>query len=345
MCNIAGYVGTKPAAPILIEMMKAEEGIQGGYYTGIATIHEGKMYYAKVVGDTEKLLRETDAASFPGTVGFIHSRSKGGGGIEWGHPFVSERDGEIITAYVGNGGQGFFRPMRHLLDKRGDELLKLGYNMRSRDRFSTSYPTLSDGTCVHMSDIMCQEIQYYMDQGMSASDAMETAFHTIPGELAGLTLTLAEPESIAFSRSNMPMYVGFSDHGAYLASTALAFPRDAREASLLPPQSSGTVYKTSYTVKPYAEKIANMGFIDDEKTAEAYRIICSLLEEGDKTCADLYKSVYPLFDGYDYYDSEPLTYNIMQTLANAGKLEWKVVTVPGVYDGITAPLTRYWLKK
>ena len=31
MCNIAGYVGTKRAAPILLEMMKKEEGFAGGY--------------------------------------------------------------------------------------------------------------------------------------------------------------------------------------------------------------------------------------------------------------------------------------------------------------------------
>ena len=45
MCNIAGYVGNQPAAPILLEMLRKQEGLAGGYYTGIATIHEGKMYY------------------------------------------------------------------------------------------------------------------------------------------------------------------------------------------------------------------------------------------------------------------------------------------------------------
>ena len=41
MCNIAGYVGNKPAAPILLEMLRNQEGLAGGYYTGIATRHEG----------------------------------------------------------------------------------------------------------------------------------------------------------------------------------------------------------------------------------------------------------------------------------------------------------------
>ena len=62
MCNIAGYVGRETAAPRLIDMMQREEGFAGGYYTGIATFHEGRIYTAKVVGGLDRLLAETDAA-------------------------------------------------------------------------------------------------------------------------------------------------------------------------------------------------------------------------------------------------------------------------------------------
>ena len=65
MCNIAGYVGTKQASPILLEMMRAQEGFCGGYYTGIATICEGKLYYAKLTGDTARLEALTEAANLP----------------------------------------------------------------------------------------------------------------------------------------------------------------------------------------------------------------------------------------------------------------------------------------
>ena len=61
MCIIAGYTGDKPAAPIIIEMLKKTEYIDGGLSTGIATIHEGKLYMRKVVGDVDTLIRETDA--------------------------------------------------------------------------------------------------------------------------------------------------------------------------------------------------------------------------------------------------------------------------------------------
>ena len=343
MCNMAGYVGEFRAAPILIEMMKREEGIQGGYQTGIATYHEGKIYYAKITGDTDRLTALTNAAALPGNIGIMHSRSQGSGLDEWAHPFVSENDGVIRSAYIANGGQGFFRKDRPKLEKRAEELLALGYNMRSREKMETSYPTLSDGTAVHMTDIMCQEIQFNMDSGLDGAASMDKAFHDLPGELAGLLLSLAEPEHITFSRSNMPLYVGFSSHGGYIASTALAFPEDADRVAQISSFVSGRLCKDSYTLIPYKTPIANMGQINDRRTQEAYNIIVSLLREGNKSCADLYKAVYPLFDGYDYYDAEPLTYNVMQTLMKEGRLRTEIIRRPGKLDGITAPQNRYWL--
>ena len=346
MCNMAGYVGKLNAAPILIEMMKAEEGIQGGYQTGIATVSEGKIAYEKLTGDTDHLVANTPASSLLGNIGIMHSRSKCGkaGGREWAHPFVSERDGVIRNAYIANGGQGFFRKDKPKLERRAEELLALGYNMRSRDRFETSYPTLSDGTCVHMTDVMCQEIQYRIDSGMDTVEAMDSAFHYIPAELAGLLIVPEAPDYITFSRTNMPLYVGFSSHGGYIASTALAFPKDVKRIAMIPSFTSGRLYADRYELIPYKEEIGNMGQINDRRTAQAYDMIVGLLREGKKECRHLYTAVYKLFEGYDYFDAEPLTYNIMQTLAEEGRLGEEIVRVPGNEDGLTAPMNVYWLK-
>ena len=73
MCNIGGYIGSEAAAPILLDMMEKQEGLAGGYYSGIATIADGRLHFAKVVGDFAKLRRETDAERLPGTIGIAHS--------------------------------------------------------------------------------------------------------------------------------------------------------------------------------------------------------------------------------------------------------------------------------
>ena len=51
MCNIAGYSGSRQAASILLEMLRKQQPYDGDMSTGVATIHEGKLYYKKLVGD------------------------------------------------------------------------------------------------------------------------------------------------------------------------------------------------------------------------------------------------------------------------------------------------------
>ena len=344
MCNMAGYVGIKDAAPILVEMLKKQEGFEGGYSSGIATLHEGKIYYAKLVGDTDRLVSLTEAARLPGKIGIIHSRSGGREGDEWAHPFIAEKKGEIVTAYVANGAQGFFAKERPRLERRAEELLKLGYAMRSQDVIpGTRYPTLTDGTSVHMSDLMCQEIQYYMDNGCDAPSAMDEAFHSIPGEITGLLLTLAEPDSIAWSRINMPMWVGFSSHGAYMATSALAFDGDSGNPILLPGSASGRIYKDRYEIKPYKCDPCKISRINPEIAHKAYEIIYTMLKEGDKKYSQLYTAIKECFPEADCIDSEPLTYGILQAMAKGGRLKIETVRVVGHAEGISAPQCRFSL--
>ena len=77
MCNIAGYAGNQPAAPILIEMLRKQAYYDGDMSTGIATIHEGKLYYKKLVGNVEHFLENVDLSELPGTIGIAHTRPSG----------------------------------------------------------------------------------------------------------------------------------------------------------------------------------------------------------------------------------------------------------------------------
>ena len=110
MCIIAGYAGKRNAAPILIDMLKKTEYMDGGLSTGIATIHNGKLYTRKVLGDVDTLIRETDAMNLPGTTGIIHSRTSNDF-ISCAHPFLSA-DGKLATVEngttFGTGSKEFF---------------------------------------------------------------------------------------------------------------------------------------------------------------------------------------------------------------------------------------------
>jgi len=338
MCNIAGYVGSQPAAPILIEMMRREEGWAGGYYTGLATIHEGKIHYAKCVGDLDKLLDSTDAAELPGCIGIIHSRSKSGGDAKWAHPFVSKRDDNVTAAYVANGSQGFFAPQQRDVTPLAARLSDAGYIFDSREPFAVgNYPKLPDGSCVHMSDVMAQLIASRINEGTPSAEAMSTSFCEMPSEIVGLLLSLAEPESISWARVNMPMSVAFAPHGAYLSSTPQAFPDDAGVPTLLPALSGGRVFAGHFTAAPFDTPPCRVAPITPRVVSEAYAEIARCLCEKPSRLSELIDLVKPLFDEADCFPAAALCYSILSDLQNAGRLTVAVENVSGAQEDLTAP--------
>lgn len=342
MCNIAGYVGTKPAAPILIEMMRREEGWDAGYYTGIATVDGGKLHTDKVVGDLDRLLELTAAADFPGTVGFLHSRSKGGGDVQWGHPFIST-DGNV--AYIANGCGGAFRNMAKA--QREEEIKKLiaaGYEFRSKSPLPVKgYPVLPDGSGAHSSDIMCQSIAKNIAAGLDAPAAMEKSMCAMPSEVIGLVLNAAEPECISWSRTNYPMFVGQAEHGMYLATTPQAFPEDARNVMLLNPMSFGSVWKDRLTSKFFDNAPGTVAPLTPRVWHDCYDAMCKALEAGELDHDELCALVKPLFEEATCVPDAPVVYWIESELLRQGRLGIRVYRVAG-QEGLTAPKFKAYLK-
>ncbi len=338
MCNIAGYVGSKRAAPILLEMIQKQEGFDGGFYTGIATLHEGKIYYAKLTGDTEKLIKETNAANLPGTIGIIHSRMQSGGGDAWAHPFVNDKNGEPTIAYVANGFAGAFQNRNDEYTALTQKLLDNGYTMHSRVKIENPrYQILSDGTAVHMSDAMCQLIARNIDNGENETQALENAFCEMPSEIVGLLLSLGDPNAITYSRINMPMFVGFCSHGAYLASTPSAFLGDESEPIPLPACSSGRVSAAQLQITPYKQPLAYIEPITAKIKSQAYVAVSKFLCDGEKIFPEIKRqAVAPLFKSTTCLPAALLTYQIVNDLDKEGKLNIRTATVAGV-DENTAP--------
>lgn len=337
MCNIAGYVGTRPAAPILIEMMLREEGLAGGYYTGIATVHEGRLYYEKLTGDTNRLVALTKAASLPGTIGILHSRSKSGGGDEWAHPFIGFSGDTPVTAYVANGTAGFGKARSEEYSRLAEKLMREGYPMPSKVfDDNPRYEKLSDGSTVHMSDVMCQLIQRNLDRNKAPEIAIGDAFCEMPSEIVGLMLTLSHPDRISWARINYPMTVAFASHGAYLSSAALAIPEDCGEVYPIPANACGAVFADRYTAVPFPAPPATVAPITARVRAEGYGIVSELLKDPTPYSA-LAKGVKPLFDPADCAPCAMLVYDILYSLKTQGKLKTETVTVEGAAEGLTAP--------
>ncbi len=338
MCNIAGYVGTRDASPILIGMMQRQEGYNGGFYTGIATLHLGKLLHAKRTGNTQHLLDTTNAAELPGNIGIMHSRTNDGGGDVWAHPFIGYRGEEPVLAYLANGMLGHFSSRVQEYRNLAEELLAQGYRMALlEDTGSKPYLQLSDGTHAHMSDAMCQLILRYMDSGIKMADAIEAAFCRMPAEVVALTLRPEAPTCVAWARINMPVYVAFAAHGAYLASTPAAFPDDiTTEPQLLPPCSSGYVYADHFTVKPMKAPPAQTAPMDLRIRQQVYALVCRQLSEESVMYAQLVKMARELFPGWDMNPANALVYDAMYDLLKQGRLKKEVHQVPAAREDLYA---------
>ena len=345
MCNIAGYVGTGDAAPILLSMLKKQEGYGGGYYTGIATIHEGKIHYAKLTGDVDRLTALTDAAQLPGKIGIIHSRSKSGGGDAWAHPFVGLQNGEAVTAYVANGSPGIFAKRTEEYNEMAQSLCDAGYTMLSREIVDfDGYNRFADGTAAHMSDVMCQLITKHIVQGETPTTAMNAAFCEMPTEVVGLLLSLAAPDCITWTRITCPMHIGFASHGAYLSTAAMAIPNDAGETHLLPSCAGGSVWADRYAAVPYPSVPAKVAPMTARVKYAAYDAMVKVLSGKKQTASDLCNVVKPLFDKADCTPDAALVYDVLDALEKEGRLCTETIRVAGARDGIDAPQTWFWLE-
>lgn len=340
MCNIAGYVGSRDATPILLKMIKIQEGFNGGFFSGLA-VHNGEtIHYRKKMGDFATLLRESDAADLSGKMGIIHSRTPSGGDGTWAHPFVSERGGEVKLCYVANGGPGLFQDRQAEGNCIANALQDGGFDIPCKLNLpEDAYCRLADGSSVHMSDVMCQLIYKYKMSGMDTVEAMTAAFCEMPSEIVGLAMEKDAPDKIFFSRINYPMFVAFDDTGAYLASSPIAFPEHVKEYRLLPALSSGVVYRDRCEVVKYPNSSIKVRGFNRRTVQKARAVILERLSLGEHGFVDMTRAFQAYLPKKELIQLDAIVYMALYELLTEGKIsmrssEWTV-------NGQTAPHTLF----
>lgn len=342
MCVIAGYIGNENAAPILLEMLRREEGLDAGFYTGLATLHGGKLHYRKVVGDIQTLLAQTDALELPGTIGIAHSRTPSGGGREWAHPFT---DAAEQLAYVANGAPGRYVATTNL-SKIGSSLLQKGAQFKSAQNEKTgASPVLSDGSSVHISDVLCQLItdnckaQETSAQGLL--QAMIETYETAPGEIVGLCMHAQQPDTIVIARHNQPMQIGRTADGAMvLATTTMAFP-EVEWQMRMPPLAGAICHRDgSVQVAPFRDhsRLLPLGPFPSAD-AVMQRVEKSFQEKNPCTMPDLAKAIDSLWPENCLRERSIVVYELLAALQREGKISLSQKRIPGMFDQGTVPRT------
>ncbi len=333
MCNIAGYVGSERAAPILLELIEHQEGLAGGYYTGIATIDEGRLHWAKVVGDAARLRAETDAEELPGTIGLAHSRSNSGGDRRWSHPFIACDD---ALAYIANGSMGYFEgktdtaAAARRLEAEGHAFTAVA------DEQIGKYPSLSGGRSVHVSDVMAHSIEAELQGGGEPEQAMARVFLRLPAEIVGVFITPSHPDAIFGARYTMPMCVAVDDTGARVASSPTALPADLRWWTWVPPCSVATVRAGGLQMRPLGSP--SDAVTDDIARSEARRVILERLSDEEQVgFGALAQAVRTLSQREELVVTCDPVYETLWELLREGRIACTTLSVPGAEPGLDAP--------
>ena len=277
MCNIAGYAGNQQAAPILLEMLRKQEPYDGDMSTGVATIHEGKLYYQKVVGNVENFLKHVDLSLLPGTIGIAHTRPGGADNGIAPHPFISM---DKRTALVTNGTTPATKYCAKW-DEGAQMLVDKGFKFfhENSNNPKGRSPKLSNGNHVSPAEARVFLAEMYMNEGKSPAEALSLACPWMYSDNVTVMVTENAPDQINVLRTTRPMVCVMENDATYIATSRFAMPEELQvEAFDLPLFYGIEVKREGVTVTKYRMDMEPVMEMTPYTYYESYKRIEALLK-------------------------------------------------------------------
>ena len=232
MCGIVGYVGHRPALPVVVEALRRME-YRGYDSAGVAVLDgAGTSRVEKKEGKLANLEAELTAAGgggFPGTTGIGHTRwaTHGRPSDRNAHPHVS---GDV--AIVHNGIIENFAPLRAELEAAGVDLE-------------------SDTD----SEVAAHLVRCEMQSGRSGGDfvaACRTVLRRLEGAFTLVFSHAAHPDVLVAARRSTPLVLGVGEGEMFLGSDVAAFIEHTREAVELGQDNVVVLRADSYEITDFA---------------------------------------------------------------------------------------------
>ena len=207
MCGIIGYIGPKPAVPVLVEGLRRLE-YRGYDSAGVALVRGGRVELRRSAGKLDRLVEAIEADPVDGDYGLGHTRwaTHGRPTEENAHP---HRDGTGRIVVVHNGIIENYLALKRELEAEGH-------------RFGTETDT---EVVAHL--VECE----WRGDGLEA--AVRRALARVRGLFALLLLATDDPGKLVAARQGPPILVAEGDGGYLVASDVPAILSHNRDVVFL----------------------------------------------------------------------------------------------------------------
>lgn len=223
MCGIVGYVGSNPAAPILLEGLKKLE-YRGYDSAGVAVYHDHQIEIAKAKGELKNLCALiNDGKSIPGVMGIGHTRwaTHGAPSDVNSHPHISN-SGKFAVVH-----NGIIENYAELKEK----LIKKGY------RFVSETDT---------------EVIAHLVEDLDTGDLVDTliqVIHHLEGSYALGVLSAENPDAFVAVRKDSPLIAGIGEGENFVASDVPSLLKHTRNIYYL--EDNEILYLTKDAIQVY----------------------------------------------------------------------------------------------
>ena len=206
MCGIVGVIGSRAAAPLLLDSLRRLE-YRGYDSAGIATLVNGHIERRRAEGKLGNLAGVLDRDPLDGTTGIGHTRwaTHGAPNETNAHPHGTSRVSIVHNGIIENHAE-----LRAELEAAGQE-------------FSTETDT----------ETVAQLVDLHLQQGMDPLVAAGTAFRRLEGAYALAMIFAGHPELIVGAQHGAPLAVGFGEDEMFVGSDALALAPLTRRIAYL----------------------------------------------------------------------------------------------------------------
>jgi glucosamine--fructose-6-phosphate aminotransferase (isomerizing) len=245
MCGIVGYIGPKPAEPILLDGLRRLE-YRGYDSAGIATFAQNEIHLRRVAGrivDLAGCLRDDPA---PGTIGIGHTRwaTHGRPIPRNAHPHLAGV-GNNLVAVVHNGVIENYAILKRRLQEEGVE-------------FASETDT----------EVIAQLIAKHFTSNLP--EAVARVLPLLKGTYGLAVMSLAHPDVLVAARLGSPLAIGVGSGEMFITSDPHALAGRAKQAAYLNDRQIAVISATRWHLfdERQLEVVPTLHEIDKEIESE-----------------------------------------------------------------------------